>query len=496
MFVDNFWHLYHDNATLNRWTSRDHNLLGEFKSESRVSHLAPALPTCIPLTPEGQLSHPMQDQVRSFSEYRLADVVINGGDDEYLQALRRNEAPSTEAPFNRLPVFLWHRIVFEDNVKGHDMVQCSPGKPEGECRSHFVQMTEHSRAKYCRQKNEYSADFEPEVTCDGGRRLPSTAYPYCNRETAPVAIVSADCLISESGYSDGVISWNLVSLSAGGRVLAFNGQGRWQVPRGVQVFDYDELGCAGTAVYPGAPGHFFNEILPRLIHMDATLPPHIPLLWPDGDIPARILEAFKAGGLLSAGRTYVPTQSARLHRARRMYTYASEHDPGHTPLLTLLGHATLQSRIHRYVAGRAPAMHGGVVVLTRGQDGKSRSVANQQQLLDALAAALPGVTVDAFEPTGAMAFLEVARRVYPARLVAGPHGANLNNIFGARPGATLIEFGYAGGMTMPSDFFCLARNLGLRYYLVPSLSGEYGSPMQVDVADIVDVARGVFAAPP
>ena len=27
----------------------------------------------------------------------------------------------------------------------------------------------------------------------------------------------------------------------------------------------------------------------------------------------------------------------------------------------------------------------------------------------------------------------------------GPHGANLNNVVGARPGTTMIEFGYSNG---------------------------------------------------
>ena len=45
---------------------------------------------------------------------------------------------------------------------------------------------------------------------------------------------------------------------------------------------------------------------------------------------------------------------------------------------------------------------------------------------------------------------------------------------------------------MPSDFFCLGRNLGFRYWLPPTLEGEYGSPMRVDVADIVSIVRTAF----
>ena len=226
--------------------------------------------------------------------------------------------------------------------------------------------------------------------------------------------------------------------------------------------------------------------------MDATLPAHIPLLWPDGGIPARILDAFRDAGILSRTREYVVTQSARLHRARRMYVFTSDYNPGHTPLIILLGHANLRDKVHRFVAARVPAMHDGIVFLTRGADGKSRSVTNQGELLAALAAAFPGKTVDAFEPTGDISFLDVAARVHPARVVIGPHGANLNNIVGARPGTTMVEFGYAGGMNMPSDFFCLARNLGFRYWMSPSLQGEYGSPMSVNVPDIVNIVRTAY----
>jgi len=370
------------------------------------------------------------------------------------------------------------------------MLRCSSNASD-ECPSHFASLTPEGRALFCGRKDLYSPDLEPRVTCDGGTRLPSTAYPYCNRETAPSAIVSVDCLISESGYADDIV-WNLLSLSAGGRALQYNMHGRWRLPRGVPVYDYDELGCVGVAVYPGAPGHFFNEILPRLLHMDATLPVHIPILWPDGGVPASILNTFREVGILSRPREFVLTQGPRLHRARRMYVYTSDYDPWHTPLIVLLGHANLRAGIHRYVAARVPATHDGIVFLTRGADGKSRSVVNQGELLAALAEAFPGKTVDAFEPTGDLPFLDVAARVYPARVVIGPHGANLNNVIGARPGTTMVEFGYPGGI--PSDFFCLGRNLGFRYWLSPSLEGEYGTPMRANIPDIISIIRTAYAA--
>ena len=124
---------------------------------------------------------------------------------------------------------------------------------------------------------------------------------------------------------------------------------------------------------------------------------------------------------------------------------------------------------------------------------------NEADLLSALRQAFPGVLFDAFNPgsTPELSFLEVASCIYGARVIIGPHGANLNNQMAARPGAWLVEVGYDGGMVMPSDFFGLARNLGLRYWLSPSSSGSYGAPLTVVVEDAVEIARLAFAdAPP
>ena len=443
LFVDNYWHLYHEPIEAQNWTDREAEVFGKIGSKITAVARAPSLPTCLPLTADQQFSHSIQDSVASFAPYDLGNLVINGGDDDYLQALNRGEAGGVEGPFPRVPALLWHRVAFEDFASGRELLQCSLND-SARCQSRYVRMTDEGRAAFCRSKGEYSADLEPEAACDGSRRQPAVTYPYCTKESAPAAVLSVDCLFSESSYAHSDIIWNLVSLSAGGRSLSNNGPGRWQVMRGVPISDYDELAVAGTAVYPGAPGHFFNEILPRLVHLDVVLPAHIPLLWPDGGIPERILHAFRAAGILSRARTFVPTAAPRMHRARRMYTYSSEFVASHTPVIVLLSQVVLQARVHRYLAERGAAPHGGIVVLTRGQDGKARSVVNQEELLGALRAAWPDLTVDAFEPSGDVPFLDAAMRVHRGRVVMGPHGANLNNVLGARPGTTMIEFGCVG----------------------------------------------------
>jgi hypothetical protein len=60
---------------------------------------------------------------------------------------------------------------------------------------------------------------------------------------------------------------------------------------------------------------------------------------------------------------------------------------------------------------------------------------------------------------------------------------------GASEDTLVIEIGYSGGMRMPSDFFCLARNLGLNYWISPSLSGSYDSPIVADIEDITSILQ-------
>ena len=298
---------------------------------------------------------------------------------------------------------------------------------------------------------------------------------------------------------------NLLSLDGGGHVLSsgFNGVRLPDVP----VAEFEELACVGDAVYPSAPGHFLSEILPRLIVLDMLLPEHVPLLWPAGAMPEQVLGEFRAEGVLSAVRPFplLATDGSRpqVQRARRLFTLASTVEAASwSPLILLISHRIMAESIHEVVVARdasaraaalaaggaapPPLEHSGIVVLTRGQ-GRARSMTNEAELLTALRGAFPGRRIDAFEPLESV--LVVAQRLYGAALIIGPHGANLNNLYGARAGAAVIEIAFAGGMLFPSDYFCLARNLGLRYWLSPSAEGEYGTPMRVHVEDVVAIAK-------
>jgi hypothetical protein len=84
MIVDNYWHLHHSKLGNASWANSDSDFLGDFDFEAPVMMRAPPLPICIALTADKHLSHPIQDLVPSFQDYRLADLVVNGADGDYL----------------------------------------------------------------------------------------------------------------------------------------------------------------------------------------------------------------------------------------------------------------------------------------------------------------------------------------------------------------------------------------------------------------------------
>ena len=268
------------------------------------------------------------------------------------------------------------------------------------------------------------------------------------------------------------------------------------------MVEYDELGCVGTSVYPDAPGHLFNEILPRLIHMDTVLPVHVPLLWPPGSLPQRVLASLRASGLISKERLFIDTvlSGETLYRAKRLYVYASDYTSGHTPLILATSQRVLASRL-QLLAERSPLSpglpslhHGGIVLLLR-RPSDARFVENGALLIDALRKQHPGVFIDDFVPgSEGRSYVEVASRVYGARVVIGPHGANMNNFIAARAGSWVVEVGYSDQENpLPSDYFCQARNLGLRYWLSMADYGSYGGAIRVNIDDILEITKRAFS---
>jgi hypothetical protein len=539
LIVDN-WFGGHHSGTAVKWgaLSNGSSLVGP--AATLAAHTdAPPLPTCEALSPSRTLVNPLVATNADFPDYEgLAALVKNGADDGGWPAgVGTPRVADVKDPHSVVRGLPWHRLAHNESADFLGLE--SPDSLD----LLYASMTERSRARYCAVNGDgINPDFRPRVSCDGTVvNGPSVRYPYCNRATAPVAIVSFDCAIVESGAYNSVIVFNVLTFDGGGRVITYNyhrphAHPRWSLPADRPVAEFDELACVGTSVYPNAPGHLFNEILPRLIHMDTCVfvartaprvraplqPPHpplptrsvlplqIPMLWPPGDLPARVLESLRDNGLISADRVFVMgTGGADLWRAKRLYVYASDYFAGHTPLILATSQRVLAARLQTLaerkdallqaaLAPGAPAppplLHGGIVVLLRNA-GEARAIQNEAALLDALRAAHPGVKIDAFVPgTPGHSYVECASLVYGARVVIGPHGANLNNFVGALPGTFIIEVGYSdSGSPLPSDYFCQARNLGLRYWLSMADSGCYGCGVQVNVDDILEITKKAFA---
>jgi len=510
LIVDNWFGSVHDSSLPIKWSLRpeETELVGRASDEPLAR--ASRLPTCSPLSASGSLTSPLIASNDKFPPFNDLATLVRTGSDSFgwINNTGLQNKNDVADPHSVVRALIWHRITFKETG---DFIGLETEEGRNKV---YASMTEFSRQRYCAVNGAgLSGDFRPRISCDGKTENPvSTQKPYCNRPTAPAAIVSIDCAIVENGAFADVIVFNVITFDAGGNIVTFNahmGGVRWAIPSAAHVVEYDELGCVGTSVYPTAPGHFFNEILPRLIHMDMVLPSRVPMLWPPGEMPKRMLASFIASGLVSKERIFVDTiiGASNLYRAKRLYVFTSDYDPGLTPLILSMSQRMFAARMHSWIeseelkrksAPNSPALdlpfdHGGIVLLLRNK-GEARSIVNEDELISALRAHHPGVPIDAFVPgSPGRSFLECSSRVYGAKVVIGPHGANMNNFVGAKPGTWVVEIGYSdGGNSLPGDYFCQARNLGMRYWLSMADSGSYSSGIVVNVPDILSITKMAY----
>lgn len=510
LIVDNWFGNVHDSSLPAKWSLRPE----EIELVGRASELplvrAPRLPTCALLSASGSLSSPLIATNDKFPPFNDMSTLVRTGSDSngWINSTGSKIVNDVADPHSVVRSLIWHRITFAETS---DFIGLDTEDGRNKV---YASMTDFSRQRYCSVNGAgLSGDFRPRLACDGKTENPiSTQRPYCNRPTAPAAIVSIDCAIVENGAYNEVIIFNVITFDAGGNIVTFNahmGGVRWAIPSTARVIEYDELGCVGTSVYPTAPGHFFNEILPRLIHMDMVLPTRIPMLWPPGEMPKRMLASFIASGLVSKDRVFVDTVNgaSTLYRAKRLYVFTSDYDPGLTPLILTMSQRMFAARLHSWIESEerkrsslsnAPALdlpfdHGGIVLILRNK-GEPRSIVNEDELISSLRSQHPGIFIDAFVPgSPGRSFLECSSRVYGAKVVIGPHGANMNNFVGAKPGTWVVEIGYSDeGSPLPGDYFCQARNLGMRYWLSMADSGSYSSGIIANVPDILRITKMAY----
>ena len=414
-------------------------------------------------------------------------------------------------------------------------------QPKGAARVgavNFPIMHPASFAKYCKNVTSFRDEFSPGVLCQNGQNKHLMVVssdkmvermPWCGAWNSSAVVGVLDCGISESFQSHqstlysiyqkhGIVS----AKDADNHLSRFKCLRSFIVPPGAVEF-LPELAVAGYAEGVAAPGHFHNEVLPRLLFLDSVLPRHIPMAWPGGDIPAEFKKVFESAGLLS-NRTFIVTKlrSPITQVAKRLYFVTSTTRQG-DPLCLW----SLQRLLHGMwmrVFDREDVLAGTIKVkssaysrvlasaqstaLSQNQNqsqpvkffvvqrprGRSRSITNHKALLDRLVAALPAVKVEEITFSEG-SLISTARKLRNGKLFIAPHGAGLNNMFMLPYGATVVEIGYVGGADFPwpSDYLCLARNLGFRYYASLAESGGQGSDLTANIDEIVNIAKEVFA---
>lgn len=273
------------------------------------------------------------------------------------------------------------------------------------------------------------------------------------------------------------------------------------LPVGFPVTEYETVATVGYSEYIETPGHFYNEVLQRLVHMDAILPDYIPMFWPAGELPHRVMLTLQDMGIVSRTRTFIPLGgpgAKSLSRAKALYFYGTTQALQISPVVTWFSQNYLTARFRKYYAAKlegAGSRTRNAILVMRRPVGRSRSIANHDDLMAALQKRFPDVPVEDWLATPDN-LVETGESVYNAAVILGTHGANLNNLIFARRGASAIEFGYVntGGFHWPSEFVCIARNLGLHYWPSVVVDGDHDSPVKVDINRTLAIVTDALAA--
>ena len=159
-----------------------------------------------------------------------------------------------------------------------------------------------------------------------------------------------------------------------------------------------------------------------------------------------------------------------------------------------LGSAALERVRWRLVPRPPPASERDVVVLlSRADMGRRRSLRNQPKLLGALRATLRAQhRLEVYEGSQHRSLVETAALFSRAALITGPHGGAFLNMVYCAPGTPVVEIGYLqrSPMAYPSYYHTMARRLGLSFWIVLA-EGGYERPL---TAPVGQCTRTVSAA--
>ena len=121
------------------------------------------------------------------------------------------------------------------------------------------------------------------------------------------------------------------------------------------------------------------------------------------------------------------------------------------------------------------------------KDAGARVLSNHGQLLDKLKATVPQDLAEISTFVGSEHNVEDTLKIFAnADVLIAPHGAAITFTAVMRPGAAVIEIGYAGrhGMMWPGNYFhTMVVGSDLQYYATLA-NGDYGSHLNADVDDV------------
>ena len=371
----------------------------------------------------------------------------------------------------------------------------------------FPKMLPDTFGKYCKNVNRFRDEFSPGRLCEGEENKhliipsPASQMPWCGAWNASAVVGVVDCGVSESFHSHQSTLWSVYSAhgvhsakDADNHMTPFKFL-RSHIRQGWPAEWSMELAVVGYVEGINAPGHFPNEIFPRLLFLDSVLPPDIPMAWPEGEMPREFYEAFSSKGVLSS-RNFIFTKPGKplVQAAKRLFFVTSSTRQG-DPLCLWSLHRLVHSAWAKVVPADDPksgTKTRNVFVLKRPL-GRSRALTNHDQLVKKLRASVPASVIVEEIVVNRGDLLSAAKKLRAGKVFIAAHGAGLNNIMMLSNDAAVIEIGYVGGedFMWPSDYLCLARNLGFTYYASLALSGGQGSDLTANIEEIAAIVKDI-----
>jgi hypothetical protein len=265
---------------------------------------------------------------------------------------------------------------------------------------------------------------------------------------------------------------------------------RLAVPsKDVPVVRVKTLAIPGTMYYPEAPGHFPNEIMPRLLALHEYVPLHVPLLWPDTILARRILDELIAFGEFRDRQILFHNTGHGLLYVESAYVYVYANDRAYRNNYAGASIKQLQSlhSLFRRVTARGPSNNNsyGIVFWMRNL-GSVRSISNMEEILNEL----NDWDINCISHDSSLPYFEQASILRDTHVFISPHGAGMNNVLFLSNGATAIEVVYSdSSFRCPEEYYCLCSAIGVEYYMTAA-EGDSNSQLRVlfpsEIRDIIN----------